>query len=203
MAESHSMLITPVNRSLDGIDINAVAAQFGLEPTAINGSGLHEDAGLADVYGSGINDGGNKLIIGTGDYNFDAEVAAALGVPVILVADDAAVGRRAKVRVEELGASVATLASAAELASPACLDCHRAAEQVMSPAVFESWLIERAKAKRAHIVLPEGDDDRILQAADQLLRRDVAELTILGNETDIQRRASELGLDLSLSLIHI
>ena len=197
MAESHSMLITPVNRSLDGIDINAVAAQFGLEPTAINGSGLHEDAGLADVYGSGINDGGNKLIIGTGDYNFDAEVAAALGVPVILVADDAAVGRRAKVRVEELGASVATLASAAELASPASLDCHRAAEQVMSPAVFESWLIERAKAKRAHIVLPEGDDDRILQAADQLLRRDVAELTILGNETDIQRRASELGLDLS------
>ena len=70
MAESPSLLITPVNRSLDGIDINAVAAQLGLEPTAINSAGVSEDADLSEVYGSGINEGGNKLIAGTGDYNF-------------------------------------------------------------------------------------------------------------------------------------
>ena len=71
------------------------------------------------------------------------------------------------------------------------------AHPVMSPTVFEKQLIQQAKANRKHIVLPEGEDDRILQAADQLLRNDVAELTILGDEADINRRAAEQGLDLS------
>src|SRR5207247_1135466 len=43
----------------------------------------------------------------------------------------------------------------------------------MTPVMFEYELIERAKESAQHIVLPEGDDDRILQAADILLRRGV------------------------------
>ena len=46
-----------------------------------------------------------------------------------------------------------------------------------------------AVGDRRHIVLPEGDDDRILQAADILLRRKVADLTILGEPREIQQRA--------------
>jgi phosphate acetyltransferase len=66
----------------------------------------------------------------------------------------------------------------------------------MTPLQFEQELIERAKADRRHIVLPEGNDDRILQAAEQLLRRGVADLTVLGGEEQVRARAATLGLDL-------
>ncbi len=59
--------------------------------------------------------------------------------------------------------------------------------------MFEYGLIERARADRKHIVLPEGDDDRILRAAATLLAREVADLTILGDESEIRARAIELG----------
>ena len=55
----------------------------------------------------------------------------------------------------------------------------------------------RPRAPPQHIVLPEGDDERILRAAEILLRRSVVELTILGDVDDVQGRAAALGLDLS------
>ncbi|HEV3071728.1 MAG TPA: phosphate acetyltransferase [Solirubrobacteraceae bacterium] len=66
----------------------------------------------------------------------------------------------------------------------------------MTPSMFEYELIEKAKAARAHIVLPEGEDDRVLRAADILLRRGVAALTILGDADTARARAAALGLDL-------
>ena len=54
-----------------------------------------------------------------------------------------------------------------------------------------------AVSDRRHIVLPEGDDDRILQAADIVLRRNVADLTILGEPRLVQAQAAMLGVDLS------
>jgi phosphate acetyltransferase len=68
---------------------------------------------------------------------------------------------------------------------------------VTTPLMFEHKLLEEARAAGSRIVLPEGDDDRILLAADRLLRREVAELTILGDEAEIRSRASSLGADLS------
>ena len=44
--------------------------------------------------------------------------------------------------------------------------------------------------------LPESEDDRILEAAAILLRRGVANLILLGDETKVRARASALGLDL-------
>lgn len=67
----------------------------------------------------------------------------------------------------------------------------------VTPLMFENRLLTRARAQRKHIVLPEGDDDRILQAAATLLTREVADLTILGEPAAIRQRASVLGLDLS------
>ncbi len=67
---------------------------------------------------------------------------------------------------------------------------------VVTPLMFEYDLLDRARADRKHIVLPEGADDRILRAASTLLQRGVAELTILGEESAIRARAVELGLAL-------
>ena len=67
----------------------------------------------------------------------------------------------------------------------------------MTPTMFEYELIERAKSARRHIVLPEGEDDRVLRAADILLRRGVVALTVLGDPDAISARAAALGLDLS------
>jgi len=68
---------------------------------------------------------------------------------------------------------------------------------VVTPLMFEYDLIERARAAKKHIVLPEGEDDRILRAAHTLLARGVARLTILGEPFEVRSRAIELGLDLS------
>ncbi|MGO4536611.1 phosphate acetyltransferase [Leifsonia sp. 2MCAF36] len=68
---------------------------------------------------------------------------------------------------------------------------------VVTPLMFEYDLIERARAGKKHIVLPEGEDDRILRAAHTLLSRGVARLTILGEPFEVRSRAIELGLDLS------
>ncbi len=65
----------------------------------------------------------------------------------------------------------------------------------VTPIMFEYELVERAKSARKHIVLAEGDDDRILRAAEILLRRGVVELTILGKPDDVRARAASLGVD--------
>jgi phosphate acetyltransferase len=65
-----------------------------------------------------------------------------------------------------------------------------------TPLMFEYELIRRAKSQRRHIVLPEGADERILQAAEILVLRDVADLTLLGKPEKIKRRINELGLKL-------
>jgi len=67
---------------------------------------------------------------------------------------------------------------------------------VVTPIMFQHQLMERARGNRRHIVLPEGGDDRILKAAAILLERGVAELTILGEPSDVRARAVELGLDI-------
>ncbi|MGO2095741.1 MAG: phosphate acetyltransferase [Candidatus Microbacterium stercoravium] len=68
---------------------------------------------------------------------------------------------------------------------------------VITPLMFEYQLLDTARSDRRHIVLPEGDDDRILQAAAILLERGVAQLTILGEPFEVRSRAIELGLDIS------
>ncbi|MDX2967876.1 phosphate acetyltransferase [Kribbella solani] len=73
----------------------------------------------------------------------------------------------------------------------------RARSTALTPLMFEHRLVDRAVADRKHIVLPEGDDERILRAADVLLRRGVADLTLLGDRDAISRRAESLGVDVS------
>src|SRR5664279_4941420 len=61
---------------------------------------------------------------------------------------------------------------------------------VLTPVMFQHRLIERARLDRRRIVLPEGEDDRIVRAAASLLRSGVAELTLLGEEIPVHAAAS-------------
>lgn len=67
----------------------------------------------------------------------------------------------------------------------------------VTPRMFEQALLSRAKAARRHIVLPEGAEDRILRAAEILLRRDICRLTLLGAPSQVTAKAAELGVDIS------
>lgn len=67
---------------------------------------------------------------------------------------------------------------------------------VVTPLMFQTDLLEIAAANRKRIVLPEPDDDRILHAADTIIRRGVADLILIGNEDEIRTRAGELGVNL-------
>ncbi|WP_431042112.1 phosphate acetyltransferase [Streptomyces sp. P1-3] len=64
----------------------------------------------------------------------------------------------------------------------------------VTPMMFEHELIERSRSDRRRVVLPEGIEERVLRAADVLLRRDVCDLTLLGEEEVVRKRAAELGL---------
>jgi phosphate acetyltransferase len=67
----------------------------------------------------------------------------------------------------------------------------------VTPLMFEYDLVERARAAPRHLVLPEGTDDRVLRAAEIVLRRGVARITLLGPPDEVHGRAAALGLDLS------
>jgi phosphate acetyltransferase len=66
----------------------------------------------------------------------------------------------------------------------------------MNPQLFLHSLIEKARSDRRRIVLPEGTEERILRAVDSLRRRNVVDLTLLGNEDEIRDRAAKLKVPL-------
>ncbi|MFC9961898.1 phosphate acetyltransferase [Streptomyces nigra] len=66
----------------------------------------------------------------------------------------------------------------------------------VTPMMFEHKLLEQARADLRRIVLPEGTEPRVLQAAEVLLRRNVCDLTLLGPADRIRKTAADLGIDL-------
>lgn len=66
----------------------------------------------------------------------------------------------------------------------------------VTPLMFEYELTQRARANLQHIVLPEGDEERILRAAEILTLRGAVKLTLLGNGDEIRQKIQELGLHL-------
>ena len=71
----------------------------------------------------------------------------------------------------------------------------------ITPKMFEYNLIERAASQKMRIVLPEGAEERILRATDVLLRRNVADIILLGKAREVTARISELGLELDVPII--
>jgi phosphate acetyltransferase len=75
------------------------------------------------------------------------------------------------------------------------------ATSVVTPLMFTHDLMERARAERRHIVLPEGTEPRVLAAADRILRRGVANLTLLGQPAAVAQAAAEVGADVGAARV--
>jgi phosphate acetyltransferase len=73
----------------------------------------------------------------------------------------------------------------------------------ITPHMFQYQLSKWAKSAKKHIVLPEGNDDRILRAAARLVGQDIVDLTILGDPGAITAAVKRLGLDMDLSKIRL
>ena len=58
-------------------------------------------------------------------------------------------------------------------------------------------LRERASADLQHIVLPEGEDIRTLQAAETCSREDIAKISVIGDEARIRSLAAGSGINLN------
>jgi len=67
---------------------------------------------------------------------------------------------------------------------------------VMTPQMFEYKLFHTARQHRQKIVLPESYDERILRAAEIILRREVADIILLGVEQEVRERYLRLGINL-------
>ena len=73
----------------------------------------------------------------------------------------------------------------------------------ITPRMFQYNLLKRAKQHRKHIVLPEGNDDRIITAAARLVQMDIVDITILGDYDDIANRIIRLGLTVDINKFNI
>ncbi|MGY8909136.1 MAG: phosphate acetyltransferase [Flavobacteriales bacterium] len=73
----------------------------------------------------------------------------------------------------------------------------------LTPSMFQYNLLQKARASRKHIVLPEGNDQRIIEAAARLQLLDIVDLTLLGNREDIQMKCDLIGLQINLDKINI
>lgn len=192
MSDNRSVLLTVEGRSFDGIDLDGLAS--GNHLLRVD---LGELADLAAVIDSAA-DRSEIFYVGTGNLDFDARAAAAIGVPLLITYDRSGPHvERAIRQATDLGAVVAEACDGHRLAWAVGPALEVEAPQVMSQAVFEHRLLDKAKQIGAHIVLPEGEDSRILRAAHRLLADDIARLTILGNPDQLNVRAEELGLDLT------
>lgn len=75
--------------------------------------------------------------------------------------------------------------------------------KIMTPRMFQYYLVKRASQTRKHIVLPEGTDDRILIAASKLQELNILDLTILGDYNKIQSACERLNITIDFDNLSI
>ncbi len=130
-------------------------------------------------------------------------------IPIISVGEDT---YQAAIRVDKIHAAITPDNTRKIVQALAVFERHIDTEELsdkiiqikttmMTPKMFESQLLQRAKTEKRHIVLPEGEDDRILRAAEILLRREVVDVTLLGSEDKVRERISSLALHLENATI--
>lgn len=129
------------------------------------------------------------FVTGCPDDQADAVKAAVAGdvpvwtVPAVEFSDASGARAAAAVFDEHVSADEVLAALEAPFAAP------------VTPYAFQYSLLGKAKADKKTIVLPEGEEDRIIKAADYLLERDIVNLIIVGNKDAILARGRELGLN--------
>ena len=75
--------------------------------------------------------------------------------------------------------------------------------QRFTPRMFQYNLLQRALKNKKHIVLPEGYDERVLEAAARLIEAQVVELTLIGEYEKIKERIEKLDISLDLNAVNI
>ena len=73
----------------------------------------------------------------------------------------------------------------------------------LTPSMFQYNLLQKARAHKRHIVLPEGDDERIIRAAARLQLLDIVDLTLLGDKRTIQLKCDQIGIQIDLDKINV
>ena len=75
------------------------------------------------------------------------------------------------------------------------------APTAVTPLAFQADLIDRARADRKRIVMPEPEDDRVLLATAEVLARGIADVILVGDVAGVATRADELGIDLTAASV--
>jgi phosphate acetyltransferase len=73
----------------------------------------------------------------------------------------------------------------------------------MTPRMFLYNLVQKAKAKKQRIVLPESTDPRILKATEILLSQEIVDIILLGKEEEIRRVINREGRRIDLSKVSV
>lgn len=123
-------------------------------------------------------------VIGTGDDTFTAAIKAS-HVPALISKNnpkkvDIALGTfESAVNINEIRRRLAVSRS-----------------EIVTPLMFQYSIFGKAREEIRHIVLPEGDEERIIQASEVLRARNVVDLTLIGREERIREKGAILGADL-------
>jgi len=75
--------------------------------------------------------------------------------------------------------------------------------KVLTPRMFQYNLLKRAQEQKKRIVLPEGDDERIIRATSRILASGVVDVVLLGDKQQIKTKATKLGVPLDLRRVAI
>ncbi|MEJ4088047.1 phosphate acetyltransferase [Galbibacter orientalis] len=73
----------------------------------------------------------------------------------------------------------------------------------ITPRMFQYGLITKARQQKKRIVLPEGIDDRVLNATARLLAIDIVDITLLGDREKIISKITTLGIEINIDKIEI
>ncbi|APZ31545.1 Phosphotransacetylase [Corynebacterium pseudotuberculosis] len=130
-----SVLLTRAGRNFDGFAVDAFADRLGLPVQQL----VEKHADLAEILASKPLENRPGLFMGTGNVNFDARAASALGVPLLLLID--APGMHVDLAAEEcaeLGVVLAAAFTAEEAETEAGMEKIRAGLNVETPVVMSA-----------------------------------------------------------------
>ena len=71
----------------------------------------------------------------------------------------------------------------------------------LTPRMFQYRIIQTAKAEKQRIVLPEGNEERIIQAAAEVLGRGICDITLIGERDRIEEISSRTGANIEAASI--
>lgn len=129
-----------------------------------------------------------------GDFEFAVRIAKELNTPILALVSENDKDKASAYLQEKLQNRPFVVASKeSDLSELSKLKNY----DFLTPNRFGYELAQRAKKDKKIVVLPESDDERILQAANVLLAQDLVDLILLGDESEIQTKATNLGLNLS------